>query len=184
MSTIFKTDKFNLTDGDKVFIEEKVGKISHLLSGEDIYVKIVEDRHKSYKLEISLSLGKVHIRASKSGSKFYDLVEDAVQALKSRITSFKEKSRYYFNGDKNWDDLSVGYDIEDDHKEDYTFGFRPIVKIKTYEDDTPIHPQEAIERMSLLDHKAFLFKNIETGRYAMVYIRDDGNYGLVQPPVE
>ncbi len=184
MSTIFKTDKFNLTDGDKVFIEEKIEKISHLLSGEDIYVKIVEDRHKSYKLELSLSLGKVHLRVSKSGSNFYDLVENAVQALKSRIISFKEKSRHYFNGDKNWDDLSEGYDVGDYDNADYAFGFRPIVKLKTYEDDTPIHPQEAIERMSLLDHKAFLFKNIETGRYAMVYMRDDGNYGLVQPPIE
>jgi hypothetical protein len=45
-----------------------------------------------------------------------------------------------------------------------------------------MHPQEAIERMILLGHKSFLFKNIETGKYSMVYIRGDGeSFGLITP---
>ncbi len=45
-----------------------------------------------------------------------------------------------------------------------------------------MHPQEAIERMTLLGHKSFIFKNIENDKYAMVYIRDDGfTFGLVEP---
>jgi len=39
--------------------------------------------------------------------------------------------------------------------------------------------EEAIERMELLGHEAFMFKNIKSN--GLVYKRKDGTYGLVEP---
>ena len=44
-----------------------------------------------------------------------------------------------------------------------------------------MHPAEAIERMELFGHEAFLFKNVKNGKYSVVYKRRDGTYGLVEP---
>ena len=40
---------------------------------------------------------------------------------------------------------------------------------------------EAITQMELLDHKFYLFKNEENDRISVVYKRDNGGYGLLEP---
>lgn len=170
---------YKLTDAEKDFIEDKLLKLTSIIDIDSIIsVKIKEEKFKLYKIEISLPISDVVIRVSKSDSKFYDCVENTINSLKERIVRYKEKSRKYFSGDKDWEEFSS----KDDDMESLDTEYRPIVKVKKYSDNTPIHPQEAIERMILLDHKSFLFKNIEDGKYSMVYRRDDGvSFGLVEP---
>ena len=45
----------------------------------------------------------------------------------------------------------------------------------------PMDVEEAILQMVLLDHKFFMFRNIETNEINVVYCRKDGNYGLLEP---
>ena len=45
----------------------------------------------------------------------------------------------------------------------------------------PMHPEEAVEQMELLGHSFFVFYNAEEGQINVVYSRDDGDYGLLQP---
>ena len=40
-------------------------------------------------------------------------------------------------------------------------------------------PDEAAFQMEMLSHSFFLFQNVETGRSAVVYRRDDGSIGLI-----
>ena len=40
--------------------------------------------------------------------------------------------------------------------------------------------EEAILQMELVGHEFYLFKNIETGKSALVYKRKDGNYGMIE----
>ncbi|MCS7250894.1 MAG: ribosome-associated translation inhibitor RaiA [Anaerolineae bacterium] len=55
-----------------------------------------------------------------------------------------------------------------------------IVKIKRFA-VTAMTPEEAIEQMELLGHDFFIFYNPETASINLVYRRQDGNYGLIQP---
>ncbi|MCL4392547.1 HPF/RaiA family ribosome-associated protein [Patescibacteria group bacterium] len=178
MEIKYETQNYILTDAEKSFINDKLQSLRHFLDKDTVvYVKIIEEKTKLYKIEISLTYNNIHIRALKSGSKFYDLVELTIHTLKSNIERVHDKSHDYFEGKKSWTDFE-NENIDDKSFEDY----RPIIKVKEYSDNTPMHPQEAIERMTLLGHKSFLFKNIETGKYAMVYIRDDGiSFGLITP---
>lgn len=56
-----------------------------------------------------------------------------------------------------------------------------ITKRKRFSSVTPMTEQEAIERMELIGHTFFLFANTQTGRSSVVYKRDDGHYGLIEP---
>jgi putative sigma-54 modulation protein len=46
---------------------------------------------------------------------------------------------------------------------------------------TPMHAEEAVEQMELLGHAFFVFFNAEEGEINVLYRRDDGDYGLLQP---
>lgn len=46
---------------------------------------------------------------------------------------------------------------------------------------TPMHEDEAMEQMELLDHSFFMFLNAETGAVNVVYRRANGGYGILVP---
>ena len=45
----------------------------------------------------------------------------------------------------------------------------------------PLTVQEAAFQMQLLGHQFFMFFNSESASYNVLYQRDDGNFGLIQP---
>ena len=55
-----------------------------------------------------------------------------------------------------------------------------IVRVKSFE-LRPMPPEEAIEQMELLGHRFYIFLNANVDAINVVYRRDDGDYGLLQP---
>ncbi|NLV55891.1 MAG: ribosome-associated translation inhibitor RaiA [Acidimicrobiales bacterium] len=53
-----------------------------------------------------------------------------------------------------------------------------IVKVKQFA-TIPMTADDAAQRMDLLGHGFFFFTNLDTGRAAVVYRRDDGDIGLI-----
>lgn len=57
-----------------------------------------------------------------------------------------------------------------------------IVRVKRFE-MKPLSPEEAALQMELLNHNFFMFLNAETNQINVIYRRQDGNYGLIEPLV-
>lgn len=57
---------------------------------------------------------------------------------------------------------------------------RAIVRTKTYT-TRPMHVEDAIMQMELLGHSFYVFINIETDQTNVLYLRKDGNLGLLEP---
>ena len=41
-------------------------------------------------------------------------------------------------------------------------------------------PTEAVARMQLLDHDFFIFVNVDSNKPSVVYLRSDGDAGLIE----
>ena len=54
-----------------------------------------------------------------------------------------------------------------------------IVKRKMFNLGKPIVEREAIEQMKLSGHDFYIFKNVKTNKLAVVYRRDDNDFGLI-----
>ena len=67
-------------------------------------------------------------------------------------------------------------DEEEDTQEPKT---ARIVKTKEFT-IKPMTAEEAVLQMDLLGHDFFLFTSSETGRAAVIYRRNDGNFGLIE----
>lgn len=55
-----------------------------------------------------------------------------------------------------------------------------IVRVKKFV-MKPMTPNEAAEQMELVHHNFFVFRDVDSDEVTVVYKRDDGNYGLIQP---
>jgi putative sigma-54 modulation protein len=137
-------------------------------------------------VEITIFIPKVILRVEESGSDFYEIFDRIDPIIRKRLVKYHEFKKQ-FEGKESWklaskkkfEDTIKG--IEEDVYADQTTIPPVITRYKRYSQNSPMNPSEAIERMELLGHEAFLFKNIETKRYSMVYKRRDGGYGLVEP---
>lgn len=68
-------------------------------------------------------------------------------------------------------------DEEEDEEEKMTIVRRKQVNL------VPMTEEEAIDQMELLGHSFFIFYNAETARIGVLYRREDGNYGVLEPVI-
>ncbi len=59
---------------------------------------------------------------------------------------------------------------------------RRIVKTKRFAIE-PMFEEDAVSEMEDLGHSFFIFVNAETERLAVLYRRDDGDYGIIEPSI-
>ncbi|MBN2016174.1 ribosome-associated translation inhibitor RaiA [Candidatus Dojkabacteria bacterium] len=137
-------------------------------------------------VEIIVTMLKVFIRVEESGNDVYAIIDEMDPILRRRLVRFRDRIKEW-ERDKSWKIIErkrLEEEIEnmkEDRYADQSFVPPTITRYKQFRQNSPMHVAEAIERMELLGHEAFLFKNIETNKYSVVYQRRDGTYGLIEP---
>lgn len=163
-------------------ILEKINKV-------EIVITDMENRKSGVsevRVEITVTMPHALVRVEESGEDFYATIDKIDPVLRRRLLRYKD-SQKRLKGKESWKTR----EIEQFHEEMKELGKKSIdidvqadpviTRHKKFSQNSPMHPAEAIERMELLGHEAFLFKNIESGKYTMVYRKRDGTYGLVEP---
>lgn len=174
MEIIIRGDKLKITDAMHDYIEEKLGKLEKYLKDSDevranIIVKV---KNHEQRVEITIPLKNYIIRAEETKNDFYAAVDKALDTLERQIR--KNKTRMLSKQVKTNYDFDIS-EIEIDKSVDKN----KIVKRKKVE-VKPMNEEEAILQMELLGHQFYMYKDSESNKAAVVYKRNDGNYGVIE----
>jgi len=174
-------------EATKEYILEKLSKLDKLIkSHEELVVKIDQINSSQgsfveFKLEVTIKMPHAFIKVENHGTNMNAMIDKLISPIKKKLDRyFRQEDRW--SEHKEW--KAKQQMPEEDIVEDNTNlvnSYEPMIRIKAYNDDTPLHPAQAVEKMELLGHNAFLFKNIETKRYAMISKLKKGGYELIQP---
>jgi putative sigma-54 modulation protein len=161
------------------YIERKLNKLNrHLPDIIDIKVEISDEKTKS---PLQRYLARVTVNGGFTGSVFHGeergadllIAVDRVVAIMTRQLE-RRKGKLYSRGRGN--SLARG-----------RFGQanlpvpeRKVVKTKHFLVE-PMSREEAIAQMERLGHNFFLFVDADTQEVRLLYRRNDGNYGLIEP---
>lgn len=176
MEIIIHGDKVKVTKAMSDYIEEKLQRLDkYLENSENVRASvIVKVKNHEQRVEITIPLKSFILRSEETKDDFYAAVDKTIDKLerqvrknKTRLMSKKVKQSYDFNFD------SIVLD-KDEEKED-----KEIVKRKTIE-VKPMNEEEAILQMELLGHQFYMYKDSETNKPAVVYKRNDSNYGIIE----
>jgi ribosomal subunit interface protein len=168
-------------------IQEKIGELDRYLEGlESAQVHFDEARNPriSDKLfcEIHLKGNGHHLRCKVDAPDPFTAIDLAEAKLERQIRKLRTKIQRRQHG--TGDSLRAAADMaaaaaaiaEPEEADD---DFMPsIVRTKRFH-LAPLDPVEAVEKMEELGHGFFFFINRETSRSAVVYLRDDGDVGLI-----
>ena len=176
MEIIIHGNKVKITKAMNDYVEEKLEKLEkYLENSENVRASvIVKVKNHEQRVEITIPLKSFILRSEETKDDFYAAVDKTIDKLerqvrknKTRLMSKKVKQSYDFNFD------SIVLD-KDEEKED-----KKIVKRKTIE-VKPMNEEEAILQMELLGHQFYMYKDSETNKPAVVYKRNDSNYGIIE----
>lgn len=180
----------HVTDAMKNHAMEKASKIEKF-TDRIIDVNIILDIQKlEHRAEIILKTGSIKIRGVGTSNDMYVSIDKAVAKIDKQLLRYKSKLKDYHNRSLNSVDMRVDVirapreeEIEEFEEESETpnkFPSHEIVKQKTLPLKM-LRLDEALMKMELSGDAFLIFKAEEDQRLKVIYRRDDGNYGVIEP---
>ena len=167
-------DKIKITDAMKDYLKEKLAKLEkYLENSENVRANVmVKVKNREQTVEITIPLKSFILRSEETKEDYYAAVDKTIDKLERQIR--KNKTKLMSKHNKSTHEFNFS-EIEDEEKKNTS----KIVKRKTIE-VKPMNEEEAILQMELLGHEFYMYKDEETGLPAVVYKRNDGNYGIIE----
>ena len=180
MEVRFVTRNVELPSDVKEYMEKKVGKLDKFFDRIlDTQVALNFKRGMNV-VEITSNVNGVVMRGEDYAPDLRKAFDKALKNIERQV----KKHKSYLTDKVRMKVQDISFDIDPDllaplpsEKDSES---REIVKTKKFSVDV-MTPMEATMQMDLLGHSFFIFKNDETGAINVVYRREAGGYGLLEP---
>jgi len=161
------------------YIERKLSKLNrHLPNITEMEVDIIKEKTKSpkdrYVIQVTINNNGTLLRCEERGPDQETVIDKVTEVMNRQIERYKGK-RYHKKGRGNPQargKFSVEADLEQ-RRPKVVRTKRFIIKRMT--------PDEAIDQVELLGHTFFLFHSSSSDRISLLYKRNDGDYGIIEP---
>ena len=175
---VIAKNNVEVTETIQAYIEKKVSKLGRYLPTlNEGKVEISREGTKlpeqRFTVQVTLDSKGVLIRAQEKSKDMRTAIDKVVDVLSKRIERYKGK---LYDKSRGVSFTRQGAAIEQEEIETP----KRVVKTKHFL-VKPMPIDEAISQMELLGHDFFLFLDADTERLNLLYRRDDGNYGLIEP---
>lgn len=142
----------------------------------NVVLSIEKSRHIA---EVTVYFEGSILRCEESSGDMYGSVDASLKKLERKIRRHRTRKEKQLH-----DDSTAFEPILYDDGEDFDDGFDgKLVRRKSF----PVKPmdiEEAELQMNMLGHSFFVFQNMETGDVNVLYRRNDGDLGLIEPEYE
>lgn len=179
---------FKLSKKSQEYIQTKLSKHEELLSkATSINVMVRENKNyptnKQYRMEININMPHTFIKVEERGFSVESLIDTLEVLLKRKLTRYQEQFKKW-DKQEPWKVKEAKESVEDYIEPNYDYtNYQPVVKISKLDTNRPMHVGEAIERLEMSGKNAFLFRNISTNKYSLLYRNDDDEYELIEADV-
>lgn len=169
MNIIINCRQMDLTRNLKEYAEEKIGKFRKYLNNiteASVTLSVEKYRHKA---EVHLKVNGSLIQAESITGEMYSSIDEVVEKLARQVKKHKDK---IVSQRKSKNKLKSPAES--------TEPVPTIIKNKSF-NIKPMSVDEAAMQMDLLDKNFFIFTNASSGNINVLYKRNDGNFGLIEP---
>ncbi|MBQ9950689.1 MAG: ribosome-associated translation inhibitor RaiA [Clostridia bacterium] len=175
MKYIYTGKGMEVSESLKARVEKKLGKLERYFRDEpEASVRFKQQKGARNIVEVTVSTGGVILRAEESSNDMYLSIDHAVDKIESQIRRYRNKLDKRIH--------AVELEPVAEEAPVYEEANYDIVRTKKFA-VKPMSVEDAITQMELLGHDFFLFLNEEIDTMCVLYRRNDGSYGLLQPEI-
>lgn len=175
MIIIIKGLNVSVYETMKERIEKKLGKLAKFFPENTTAEVTLSSQKDDRVIEITIPVKGSILRSEETSDDFNFSLDQAVSALERQLRRHRTK---LIDRTQNKEPFSALFDIPDETLEDEETV--KIEKVKKF-DFKPMDPVEACLQMDMLGHDFFVFKDSQTNETCVVYKRNNGTYGLIEP---
>jgi len=182
MRFVFTGKNMTVTEGIKERTMNKLGRLEKLLPDQaDVFVTFSENKHLTT-VEVSIPMHKRVLRAEIVNEDISTCMDQAVDILERQIVKYKSRLRDRRRRSVATNDELSFLDAGEPNQETAEAITPEIVITRTKRFAIkPMDAQEAVMEMELLNHNFYVFRNSWTDEINVIYKRNDGEYGLIEP---
>ena len=179
-----------INDQVRNHVAQKLGQLSRYLPGlSRVAVELASEPTRAQRdrvvAQVTLDVGGSILRAEQRASNTRTAINSVTEVLARRIERYKSRTYRSERAKQNTPIRTLQADEaaqEAGPVEGEVLSDGDLVRIKRF-DMEPMTVQEAAFQMQLLGHRFYMFLNSESSHHNVLYERDDGNFGLIQPAV-
>jgi putative sigma-54 modulation protein len=188
MKLVIHGKNIEITESIREYVTQKVEKgVSHfqdLTLEVDVHLSVAKNPRNNLKqtAEVTIFANKTVIRAEESSENLYASIDLVSDKISRQLRKYKEK-RLAQKTSVRAKTIDV---VEEQPVVKDLIGSRSpelpkeVVRTK-YFMMSPMTVEEALEQLQLVDHDFYMFRNSETGEINVIYERNHGGYGVLQP---
>lgn len=169
-------ENLEVTDALRSYVEDKVAKIEKYFNENqelNAKVNLKVYREKTAKVEVTIPLGYITLRAEDVSQDMYGSIDLVVDKIERQIRRNKTKIEK-----KNRQKVATGQIFTPELVEQVEEEVK-VVRTKQV-DLKPMDLEEAVLQLELLGHDFFIYTDAKDGTTNVLYKREEGDLGLLE----
>lgn len=188
MKLLIQGNNITVTDAIHDYVEQKLEKavkhFQNMTTKVDVHLSVernarINDKHKA---EVTVYANGTIIRAQEGSENLYASIDMVSDKIARQLRKYKEKHLYK----RTHAQVKTSDIVEEEPVTEDLVGDRApelpeeVVRIK-YFAMPAMSMEEALEQLQLVDHDFYMFRNKDTDEINVIYARNHGGYGVIQP---
>ncbi len=177
MNIHFNFKNFEPSEHLKNYARTRFDKLSKYGVGNaELQVNMSVEKHRQM-AEVTLIGDSLHMSAFEESQDMYSTIDMVLDKLKAQVKKNRDKGSLHKKAGQDTVRLDVfSYSKADGRTE------RTIIESDSYT-PKPMDVDEAAMQLENLGYEFLVFRNAESERINVIYLRKDGNFGLIDPGI-
>ncbi len=175
MELTIRGKNLEMTDALHSYVEKHTGKIQRYFDKPIKMNVLLRISNMTKICEVTVYVDRVILRGVEKSDDMYKSIDLVFDKIERQIHKYKTRLAKRFKEKK----VFTPQFAEEKESAPASESEFEIVRTKHFT-ISPMSPEEAVLQMKLLGHNFYMFLNSQTDSAALVYLREDGKYGLIE----
>ena len=188
MKLLIQGNNIAVTDAIHDYVQQKLEKavkhFQNMTTKVDVHLSVARNSriNNKHKAEVTVYANKTVIRAQENSENLYASIDMVSDKIARQLRKYKEKQLYK----KTHAQAKITEVVSEEPIKQDLIGERApelpaeVVRMK-YFTMLPMTIEEALEQLQLVNHDFYMFRNSATDEINVIYMRNHGGYGVIQP---
>ena len=189
MKLLIQGNNITVTESIHDYVEQKLEKavkhFQNITTKVDVHLSVARNSRieRKHKAEVTVFANGTVIRAQEGSENLYASIDMVADKIARQLRKYKEKhlakNAHAHIRQEEVESESV---IEVDELNSDRSPELPAEVVRSkYFAMPPMTTKEALEHLQLVDHDFYMFQNSDTNEINVIYSRNHGGYGVIQP---
>ncbi len=190
MKLVLQSKNIEITDAIRDYVNQKIERAAshfeNIITQMDVNLSIAKNPRiaAAQVAEVTIYANGAVIRAEEASEHLYASIDLVADKIHRQLRKYKERSFSNKKSSAEVKEIAEELDLEllDYNLTDNRAATLPAEVVRTkYFAMSALTIEEALAQLQLVDHDFYMYRSVETGEINVIYRRDRGGFGVIQP---